>query len=130
VAEVAVEGARHRDATALHARTCRKPSFGNPADSGSPVALRPRLATGVLFRGGRPDERGQPRVHVVDASGGYGSRFHPPIGIGYRARRRRDYEQPALTIGIGCGWIIELGSDDRLAVTVEAAEFTYVGVGR
>ena len=39
--------------------------FGHPADSGSPVALRPRLATGVLFRGGRPDERGQPRVHVV-----------------------------------------------------------------
>ena len=27
------------------------PPFGNPADSGSPVALRPRLATGVLFRG-------------------------------------------------------------------------------
>ena len=26
-------------------------SFGNPADSGSPVALRPRLATGVPFRG-------------------------------------------------------------------------------
>jgi hypothetical protein len=26
--------------------------FGNPADSGSPVALRPRLATGVLVRGG------------------------------------------------------------------------------
>src|SRR5204863_7837844 len=25
--------------------------FGNPADSGSPVALRPRLAAGVLFRG-------------------------------------------------------------------------------
>src|SRR4029077_13187710 len=25
--------------------------FGNPADSGSSVALRPRLATGVLFRG-------------------------------------------------------------------------------
>ena len=37
--------------------------FGNPADSGSPVALRPRLATGVLFRGGRPDELGQPLVH-------------------------------------------------------------------
>src|SRR5665811_1583643 len=30
----------------------------------SSVALRPRLATGVPFRGGRPDERGQPRVHV------------------------------------------------------------------
>ena len=27
--------------------------FGDPADSGSPVALRPRLATGVLFRGGQ-----------------------------------------------------------------------------
>ena len=40
----------------------RAAPFGNPADSGSPVALRPRLATGVLFRGGRPDERGQPRV--------------------------------------------------------------------
>jgi hypothetical protein len=34
-----------------------------------------------------------------------------------------------LTIGIGSGWIIGLGSDDHLAVTVEAAEFTYVGVG-
>ena len=28
------------------------------------MALRPRLATGVLFRGGRPGERGQPRVKV------------------------------------------------------------------
>ena len=33
-------------------------------------------------------------------------------------------------IGIGCGWMIALGSDDHLAVTVEAAESTYVGVGR
>ena len=39
--------------------------FDDPADFESPVALRPRLATGVLFRGGRPDERSQPRVHVV-----------------------------------------------------------------
>jgi hypothetical protein len=65
-----------------------------------------------------------------DASRGYGSRSERPIGIRYRARRRRDYEGPALTIGIGCGWMIGLGSDDHLAVTVEAAEFTYVGVGR
>ena len=28
-----------------------EPPFGNPASSGSSVALRPRLATGVLFRG-------------------------------------------------------------------------------
>ena len=34
--------------------------FGNPAGYVSPVALRPRLATGVLFRGGRPFDRGQP----------------------------------------------------------------------
>ncbi len=33
----------------------RSAPFGNPADSESPVALRPRLATGVPFRGaGRP----------------------------------------------------------------------------
>src|SRR5450759_2329607 len=32
-----------------------------PAGYESPVALRPRLATGVLFRGGRPLDGGQPR---------------------------------------------------------------------
>ena len=38
--------------------------FGDPADSVSPVALRPRLATGVLFRGGRSDQRGRPCVQL------------------------------------------------------------------
>src|SRR6185436_9859217 len=38
--------------------------FGNPADSWSPVALRPRLATGVLFRGAwLPRPRTLPRGH-------------------------------------------------------------------
>jgi len=33
-------------------------------------------------------------------------------------------------IGVSCGSMIALGGDDHLIATVEAAEFTYVGVGR
>src|SRR5450759_129363 len=62
----------------------------------SSVALRPRLATGVPFRGGRPDERGQPRVHVRRIR-----RIRFAIRSAYwhwvPGPRRRDYEQPVLT---------------------------------
>ena len=46
---------RRPEASALRPRTWVRHPFGNPADCWSPVALRPRLATGVLFRGGQPD---------------------------------------------------------------------------
>jgi hypothetical protein len=38
--------------------------FGNPANSESPVALRPRLTTGVPFSWRPAGEHGQPHVHV------------------------------------------------------------------
>ena len=40
----------------------RAAPFGNPADSWSPVALRPRLATGVLLRGPAKGSRSATRI--------------------------------------------------------------------
>jgi hypothetical protein len=51
--------------------------FGDPADSESPVALRPRLATGVLFRGGGPDETVRPRVSVGESKRTLRGRHEP-----------------------------------------------------
>lgn len=69
--------------------------FGSPAGSGSPVALRPRLATGVLFRGPSviPDGavaslafRG--RQHKMDLVGmTQPTRARDPVHRYYRARR-------------------------------------------
>ena len=58
--------------------------------------MRPRLATGVPFRGGQPDERGQPGV-AGDAPEGYGSLSSRAIDNGYPELRPRDYEQPIPT---------------------------------
>jgi hypothetical protein len=64
--------------------------FGNPADSESPVALRLRLATGVLFPGGRPSEMGSATrpsaTHQEDM-------VRDPIGLAcieYQTGRPRD----------------------------------------
>ena len=64
--------------------------FGNPADSESPVALRLRLATGVLFRGGGPREIGSATrpsaTHQEDM-------VRDPIGLSgieYQTSRPRD----------------------------------------
>ena len=60
------------------------------------MALRPRLATGVLFRGGRPDERGQSRVHVRRIR-----RIRSAIPSGYRHLvldpQAKGYELPIRT---------------------------------
>ena len=65
---------KSREPSRSHSRTsCDAAPFGDPADSGSPVALRPRLATGVLFRG--VEER------------------HPPA-LGHRPCSRRLWGSP------------------------------------
>jgi hypothetical protein len=55
--------------------------FGNPADSGSPVALRPRLATGVPFQGGRAAGR------LVSVTGGAGAESAAVSEQGDRGQR-------------------------------------------
>jgi len=62
--------------------------FGNPAGYESPVALRPRLATGVLFRGGRPFDGVQP-VLLQDARGSYGPADARQQGNEYWGRSSR-----------------------------------------
>ena len=58
--------------------------------------MRPRHATGVPFRGGQPEERGQPGVGG-DAPEGYGPLPSRAIDNGYPESPPRDYEQPITT---------------------------------
>ena len=64
--------------------------FGNPADYVSPVALRPRLATGVLFRGrplcgGAPYRASSAHAHAI------GCRCSPLPAIGTDGRSGWDH---------------------------------------
>src|SRR4051794_30175455 len=82
-------GLSHRSSV-IRSRTCDPYSFGNPADSVSPVALRPRLATGVLFRGfDLPLRRPRCRCPIVNVRVGNGYEEMVPAALRRVAPCRR-----------------------------------------
>ena len=82
------------------------PPFGNPASSVSPVALRPRLATGVLFRGSFADALVGDRLPSIPASGPKGHKRMVPrctTGPGPMVRRRGAAGDPIGAVEVGPG---------------------------
>ena len=99
-----VEEACDPAAGAARSSTQREPSqnidlapFGNPADYESPVALRPRLATGVLFRGGRTHRSRQANAALQRSRSVRETPLlpHPPRSTGDRFPR--DQHRPSGT---------------------------------